>query len=75
MNKIFRNLSLMLVAGALVASCADYNETDNFKADPDPSFVIPYKDLKPVKSYTGSGCRSAGPPAFPPRQSLPASAR
>ena len=51
MNKIFRNLSLMLVAGALVASCADYNETDNFKADPDPSFVIPYKDLKPVKSY------------------------
>ena len=51
MNKIFRNLSLMLVAGALVASCADYNETDNFKADPDPSHVIPYKDLKPVKSY------------------------
>ena len=51
MNKIFRNLSLMLVAGALVASCADYNETDNFKADPDPSFVIPYKDLKPVKTY------------------------
>ena len=51
MNKIFRNLSLMLVAGALVASCADYNETDNFKADPDPSVVAPYKDLKPVKSY------------------------
>jgi len=51
MNKIFRNLSLMLVAGALVVSCADYNEIDNFKADPDPAFVIPYKDLAPIKSY------------------------
>ena len=51
MNKIFRNLSLMLIAGALTVSCADYNETNNFKADPDPSFVEPYKDLNPVKSY------------------------
>ena len=51
MNKIFRNLSLMLAAGALVVSCADYNVTDDFKADPDPSVVTPYKDLAPVKSY------------------------
>ena len=51
MNKIFRNLSLMLAAGALAVSCADYNETDNFTALPDPSFVEPYKDLAPVKSY------------------------
>ena len=51
MNKIFRNLSLMLIAGALTVSCADYNETNNFKADPDPSFVELYKDLNPVKSY------------------------
>ena len=35
----------------LAASCADYNETNNFSADPDPSFVEPYKDLNPVKSY------------------------
>ena len=51
MNKIFRNLSLMLAAGALVVSCADYNETNNFTAEPDPNFVEPYKDLAPVKSY------------------------
>ena len=51
MNKIFRNLSLMLAAGALAVSCADYNVTDDFKADPDPSVVEPYKDYAPVKSY------------------------
>ncbi len=51
MNTIFRNLSLMLAAGALVVSCADYNETNNFTAEPDPNFVEPYKDLAPVKSY------------------------
>ena len=51
MNKIFRNLSLMLAAGALVVSCADYNVTDNFTAEPDPTFVAPYSDLAPVKSY------------------------
>ena len=51
MNKIFRNLSLMLVAGTFAASCADYNETSNFKADPDPEFIVPYKDLAPVKTY------------------------
>ena len=32
-------------------SCADYNETGNFKADPDPTVVVPYQDLAPVKSY------------------------
>ena len=51
MNKIFRNLSLMLVAGTFAVSCADYNETSNFKADPDPEFIVPYKDLAPVKTY------------------------
>jgi len=51
MNKNLRNSLLMLAAGAFVVSCADYNETDNFKADPDPSFVEPYKDLAAVKSY------------------------
>ena len=51
MNKIFRNLSLMLVAGTFAVSCADYNETSNFKADPDPEFIVPYQDLAPVKTY------------------------
>jgi hypothetical protein len=51
MNKNLRNSLLMLAAGAFVVSCADYNETDNFKADPDPTFVEPYKDLAAVKSY------------------------
>lgn len=34
-----------------LTSCADYNETDNFTAQPDPAFVEPYKDLAPIKSY------------------------
>ena len=51
MNKILRNSFILLAAGALAVSCADYNETDNFTAQPDPSFVEPYKDLAPVKSY------------------------
>lgn len=51
MKKIYKNSLLMLAAGALAVSCADYNVTDDFKADPDPSFVEPYKDLNPVKSY------------------------
>ena len=41
----------MLAAGAFAVSCADYNETSNFKADPDPSYVEPYKDYAPVKTY------------------------
>ena len=51
MNTLFRNISLMLAAGAIAVSCADYNETNNFYAEPDPSVVIPYKDLAPVKTY------------------------
>ncbi len=51
MNKNFRNALFMLAAGALTVACADYNETDNFSAQPDPAFVEPYKDLGPVKSY------------------------
>lgn len=51
MKKIFREGLLMLVAGTLVVSCADYNVTDDFTAQPDPAFVEPYKDLAPVKSY------------------------
>ena len=41
----------MLAAGALAVSCADYDVTDDFTAEPDPTFVEPYKDLAPVKSY------------------------
>ncbi len=51
MNKILTNGLMMLAAGALAVSCADYNETDNFYAEPDPTVVIPYKDLGTVKSY------------------------
>lgn len=51
MKKNFRNSLLMLVAGTFAAACADYNVTDNFKADPDPSYVETYADLAPVKSY------------------------
>lgn len=51
MNKYFRNVLFMLAAGVLTVACADYNETDNFSAQPDPAFVEPYKDLAPVKSY------------------------
>lgn len=51
MNNFFRNISLMVAAGALAVSCADYNETNNFTAEPDPTLVQPYGDLNPVKSY------------------------
>ena len=51
MNTIFRNGLMMLAAGAIAVSCAEYNVTDDFKADPDPTFVEPYKDLAPVKTY------------------------
>lgn len=51
MNNIFKNGLLMLAAGALAVSCADYDVTDDFTAEPDPTFVEPYKDLAPVKSY------------------------
>ena len=51
MNKKIKNGLFLLAVGALAASCADYNVTDDFKADPDPTFVEPYKDLSPVKTY------------------------
>ena len=51
MKRQFINGLLMLAAGAFVAACADYNVTDNFTAEPDPTFTEPYKDLNPVKSY------------------------
>ena len=51
MNRLYRNGLFLLVAGALAASCADYNVTDDFKAEPDPDFVEPYKEYAPVKSY------------------------
>jgi len=57
-NRIFKYgfylvtaLPLGGVGGGLLSSCADYNVTDDFPAEPDPAFVEPYKDLAPVKSY------------------------
>lgn len=58
MKKIFRNSLLMMVAGTFAVSCADYNDTDNFKVAPDPSVAPQYTDLGPVKSYLD---RSAHP--------------
>ena len=51
MNKTFVNGLLTLAVGALIASCADYNVTDNFSADPDPNYDVPYKEYAAVKSY------------------------
>ena len=51
MIKIFRNGLMMLAAGALVVSCADYNDLGGFKADPDPSYTNEYANLDPVKDY------------------------
>lgn len=50
-SSMFKYGLLMLAAGALAVSCADYNVTDNFAADPDATSVEPYKDMAPVKSY------------------------
>ena len=51
MKKLLRNGLLVLAAGVFAVSCADYNVTDDFTAEPDPTFVEPYKDLAPVKTY------------------------
>ena len=51
MNKIFRNGLMMLAAGALAVSCADYNDLGGFSAEADPSYTSDYGDLNAVKSY------------------------
>lgn len=51
MKKIYKNGLLMMTMAALAVSCADYNETNNFHADPDPSITNPYSDLANVNSY------------------------
>ncbi|MCF0192930.1 MAG: hypothetical protein HUK05_05865, partial [Prevotella sp.] len=51
MKKIYKNSLYMLVAGALVASCADYNSTNDFHVDADTSIIQPYTDFNPIKSY------------------------
>ena len=51
MKKIYRNGLLMLATGALTISCAKYDITDDFTAQPDPSYQEPYKDYAPVKTY------------------------
>ena len=51
MKKNFINGLLMLATGIFTVSCADYNVTDDFTAELDPTITEPYKDLAPVKSY------------------------
>ena len=45
-NGLFASSCLLLAI-----SCADYNETTGFTAEPDPTIVQPYNGLAPVKSY------------------------
>ena len=51
MNKMIRNGLLMLVAGTLAVSCADYNDPNNFPVPYGPGEVNPYADLGAVKDY------------------------
>ena len=56
-TKIFNKVALGVISflfqlsSFLLTSCADYNETDNFYAEPDPAYVVPYENLDPVKDY------------------------
>lgn len=52
MNKMVKKSLYLLAVGTLAVSCADYNETSNFVAQPDPTVVVPYADMASVKSYT-----------------------
>ena len=51
MKKNFRNSLLMLAAGALAVSCADYNDLNGFSVGDDPRTENPYANLDAVKSY------------------------
>jgi len=51
MKKLQNTGLCLLVVGALVASCAKYDDTYNFAAQPDPDYANPYADLNPVNSY------------------------
>lgn len=51
MKKYFRNSLFVLAVSTFAVSCADYNDLNNFSAEPDPTFSEPYKDLLPIKSY------------------------
>lgn len=51
MKKFYKKSLYMLVAGALVASCADYNSLDGFQAEPDPTASLPYTEYDAIKSY------------------------
>lgn len=50
MKRIINGL-LAIGCSLLAVSCADYNDTYNFSAEPDPQYVQPYKDMASVKSY------------------------
>ena len=43
MKKIYRNGLFILATGVLAVSCANYDITDGFRAEPDPSVQEPYK--------------------------------
>lgn len=51
MKKIYKNGLFMLAAGALVASCADYNVTDNFIPESGGADEHAYSEYSTVNSY------------------------
>ena len=55
MNKMLKCGLSMLAIGALVVSCADYNDLGGYSVPSDPSYTRPYGDLDVVKSYINRG--------------------
>lgn len=51
MKNIYKKGLFMMVAGALVASCADYNVTDDYKPESGSPYVPPYGEYNPIKTY------------------------
>lgn len=51
MKKFFKKSLYMLVAGAFVASCADYNDLGGFSAEKDPSKDLPFTEYNAINSY------------------------
>lgn len=51
MKKIYSKGLFALVAGAILASCADYNEIDNFVPKSGAAASTPYSEYATVKSY------------------------
>lgn len=51
MKNIYKKGLFMMAAGALVASCADYNVTDDYKPESGSPYVPPYGEYQAIKTY------------------------